>query len=129
MRIRYINFSQRKVLRCNKDFEYQGVQYKADDVFDWVGMGLKAYHVKRLYLQKLIRHMREDSKTAYPFRAVPAPVEVVEAVENVDGDAVIESDAPDAETETPTTEVDGVEVVEAVAEKPKNFTRKGNKRH
>jgi hypothetical protein len=73
MKIRWIGFDRRKVLRVMKDFEQDGKQFKAGEVFDWAVLGLKPYFVNRLYNRRVVRHVVEDSRVTYPFRAPRNP--------------------------------------------------------
>lgn len=68
MKIRWIPFDRRKVLRVIQPFEHDGVQYEAGMIFDWAVLGMKPYHVQRLYNRKVVRHIVEDSRVSYPFR-------------------------------------------------------------
>lgn len=68
MKIRWIPFDRRKVLRVIQPFEHGGVQYEAGMIFDWAVLGMKPYHVNRLYNRKVVRHIVEDSRVSYPFR-------------------------------------------------------------
>lgn len=70
MKVRWMPFTRRRVLRVIKPFEYEGVEYNPGDVFDWAALGCKPYHISRLYSRRLVRHVEQDKRVVYPFRGI-----------------------------------------------------------
>lgn len=98
MKVRWRKFTRRLVVRAIIDFEYDGVQYKAGDVFDWAGLGLKPYQIARLYSRRMIRHIQQDTRVPYPFRlSRPIVSETPKEIEGETTETNLEDSKPDAE--------------------------------
>lgn len=92
-KVRMIAFDRRKVCRAMQDFEHDGKNYKAGEIFDWVALKMKPYFVARLYARKMIRHVVEDNRVSYPFRDLRN-----DANKNAP-EAPTEAEAPEADNE------------------------------
>lgn len=141
MKPRYTRLSFRKLLRAAVNFEYQGKNYKAGEVFDWVALNMKPYFVRKLYAMKQIRHYWEDVKTQYPKRNMPkdiadssGPRLDVVAAASVALNATVGAYAGGLELEAEVKEETKLESQETgqnpdAGKQPVKFTRKGGKKH
>ena len=116
MKVRGRIFTRRMPVRAIKDFEFNGVEYKAGEIFDYVALGLKRYNVQKLFNIRVIRHIVQDSRLRYPFRA-PDKIQIPENLITKDS-----SDAPAPEDNSEEVKKRG-EQAEVAASKGLKFTR------